>query len=145
MIFKAYNISNNQYRVLLGGNFLNFSKTHPILSVNIIDNMLFWTDNRNQPRKINIDFANNDSYELSGTSNPYYYNEDHISVAKFAPFEPISFLDTSNESGLINASTEYLGSHIINTLSGNTSSGGQFFNLNGSPYTTTGNNPDLTK
>ena len=138
-----YNVSNNQYRVLVGGNFLNFSKTHPILSVNIIDNMLFWTDNRNQPRKINIDFANNDSYELSGTSNPYYYNEDHISVAKFAPFEPISFLDTSNESGLINASTEYLGSHIINTLSGNTSSGGQFFNLNGSPYTTTGNNPDL--
>ena len=138
-----YNVSNNQYRVLLGGNFLNFSKTHPILSVNIIDNMLFWTDNRNQPRKINIDFANNDSYELSGTSNPYYYNEDHISVAKFAPFESISFLDTSNESGLINASTEYLGSHIINTLSQTTTSTGQYFNFNGSPYTTTGNNPDL--
>lgn len=138
-----YNVLNNVSRVLLGGNFLNFSKTHPIINVNMIENMLFWTDNRNQPRKINVDFANNDSYELSGTSNPYYYNEDHISVAKFAPFEPISFLDTSNESGLINASTEYLGSHIINTLSGNTSSGGQFFNLNGSPYTTTGNNPDL--
>ena len=140
-----YNVSNNQYRVLLGGNFLNFSKTHPILSVNIIDNMLFWTDNRNQPRKINIDFANNDSYELSGTSNPYYYNEDHISVAKFAPFESISFLDTSNESGLINASTEYLGSHIINTLSQTTpvNQSPAFFNLNGSPYTNTGNNPDL--
>jgi len=145
-----YNVSNNQYRVLLGGNFLNFSKTHPILSTNIIDNMLFWTDNRNQPRKINIDFANNNSYELAVFYNPYYYNEDHISVAKFAPFEPISFLfenpaNSAIESGLINASTEYLGSHIINTLS-QTTTGTQdpaFFNFNGSPYTTTGNNPDL--
>jgi len=138
-----YSVSNNVYRVLLGGNFLNFSKTHPIINVNIIENMLFWTDNRNQPRKINIDFANNNSYELSGTSNPYYYNEDHISVAKFAPFEAPSFLDTSNESGLLNVSTEFLASHIINTLSQNTPSGNVNFNLNGSPYTSNVSNPDL--
>ena len=138
-----YSVSNNVYRVLLGGNFLNFSKTHPIINVNIIENMLFWTDNRNQPRKINIDFANNNSYELSGTSNPYYYNEDHISVAKFAPFEAPSFLDASNESGLLNVSTEFLASHIINTLSAPTGAGGSAFSLNGNPYTTTGNNPDL--
>ena len=140
-----YNVSNNVYRVLLGGNFLNFSKTHPIINVNMIENMLFWTDNRNQPRKINVDFANNDSYELSENLNPYYYNEDHISVAKFAPFEAPSFLDTSNESGLLNVSTEFLASHIINTLSGPTSSGANpaFFNLNGSPYTANVNNPDL--
>ncbi len=140
-----YNVSNNVYRVLLGGNFLNFSKTHPIINVNMIENMLFWTDNRNQPRKINIDFANNDSYELSGTGNPYYYNEDHISVAKFAPFEAPSFLDTSSESGLLNVSTEFLGSHIINILANPTTNTGQFFNLTpvGSAYTITGNNPDL--
>ena len=138
-----YSVSNNVYRVLLGGNFLNFSKTHPIINVNIIENMLFWTDNRNQPRKINIDFANNNSYELSGTSDPYYYNEDHISVAKFAPFEAPSFLDTSNESGLLNVSTEFLASHIINTLSQNTPSGNINFNLNGSPYTSNVSNPDL--
>jgi len=138
-----YNVSNNVYRVLLGGNFLNFSKTHPIININIIENMLFWTDNRNQPRKINIDFANNSSYELSGTSNPYYYNEDHISVAKFAPFEAPSFLDTSNESGLLNVSTKFLASHIINTLSQNTPSGNVNFNLNGSPYTSNVSNPDL--
>ena len=138
-----YSVSNNVYRVLLGGNFLNFSKTHPIINVNIIENMLFWTDNRNQPRKINIDFANNDSYELSGAGNPYYYSEDHISVAKFAPFEAPSFLDTSNESGLLNVSTEFLASHIINTLSQNTPSGNINFNLNGSPYTSNVSNPDL--
>jgi len=140
-----YNVSNNVYRVLLGGNFLNFSKTHPIINVNMIENMLFWTDNRNQPRKINVDFANNDSYELSGAGNPYYYSEDHISVAKFAPFEAPSFLDTSNESGLLNVSTEFLPSHIINILANPTTSTGTFFNLTpvGSAYTITGNNPDL--
>ncbi len=138
-----HNVSNNVSRVLVGGNFLNFSKTHPIINVNIIENMLFWTDNRNQPRKINIDFANNNSYELSGTGNPYYYNEDHISVAKFAPFEAPSFLDTSNESGLLNVSTEFLASHIVNTLSQNTPSGNVNFNLNGGPYTSNVSNPDL--
>ena len=138
-----YNVSNNVYRVLLGGNFLNFSKTHPIVNINMIENMLFWTDNRNQPRKINVDFANNNSYELSGNLNPYYYNEDHISVAKFAPFEAPSFLDTSNESGLLNVSTEFLASHIINTLSQNTPSGNINFNLNGGLYTSNVSNPDL--
>ena len=57
--------------------------------------MLFWTDNRNQPRKINIKKAAltgnfNGAYETwsgSRANNPYYHNEDHISVAKFAPFE----------------------------------------------------------
>lgn len=137
-----YNVSNNVYRVLLGGNFLNFSKTHPIINVNMIENMLFWTDNRNQPRKINIDFANNDSYELSGTGNPYYYNEDHISVAKFAPFEVPSFLDTSNESGLLNVSTEFLGSHIIGTLSNNTPIGNVNINFSAT-YTNSGANPDI--
>jgi len=140
-----YNVSNNSYRVLLGGKFLNFSKTHPIININIIENMLFWTDNRNQPRKINIDFANNNSYELSGADDPYYYNEDHISVAKFAPFESISFLDTSNKSGLINVSTEFFPAHIINTLGSVHIAGSNVFNLNfeGTSYSITGNNPDL--
>jgi hypothetical protein len=137
-----YNVSNNVYRVLLGGNFLNFSKTHPIINVNMIENMLFWTDNRNQPRKINVDFANNDSYELSGTGNPYYYNEDHISVAKFAPFEAPSFLDTSSESGLLNVSTEFLGSHIIGTLSNNTPIANVNVNFSAT-YTNSGTNPDI--
>ena len=139
---KSENILND-YRVLVGGNFLNFSKTHPIINVNFIEGLLFFTDNRNQPRKINVDFAFNDSYELSGVSNPYYYTEDQISVAKFAPFESASFLDTSNNSGLLDVSNEYLGAHIVTTLSTNTGSGGTTFNLSGGPYTITGNNPDI--
>ncbi len=71
--------------ILVEGAFLNFSKTHPVLS-NILEDFLFFTDDRNQPRKINVEKA---------IANPltYYTHEDHISVAKFAPYKPISFLN----------------------------------------------------
>ena len=66
---------------LVAGHFLNFSKNHLITGVNVIDDLLFWTDNYNQPRKINISKA---------FGNPNYYDsEEKISVAKFAPYLPI--------------------------------------------------------
>ena len=37
---------------LVSGSFLNFSKDHLITGVNLIDDLLFWTDDYNQPRKI---------------------------------------------------------------------------------------------
>jgi len=110
-----YNVLTNEKRVLVAGNFLNFSKTQEIINISLLENLLFWTDNRNQPRKINIQKAFDNSYEFSGTNNPYYYSEDHISVAKFAPVEPFGFLDTSDNSTLISNSEEYLPAHIITT------------------------------
>ena len=55
-----YNVNNNTSIDLLftgTSKFLNFSQLYPIFGVNIIDNLLFWTDNRNQPRKINVETA----------------------------------------------------------------------------------------
>ena len=49
---------------------------------------MFWTDNRNQPRKINIDKALNDS--------SYYSTEDTISVAKYAPYKSIDLVTEDN-------------------------------------------------
>ena len=72
--------------IIVEGDFLNFSKTHPMLGIDLLEDLLFFTDNRNQPRKINVETAIADS--------TYYFNEDHISVSKFAPFSPISFLTT---------------------------------------------------
>ena len=133
-----YNVLNKTHNVLVGGNFLNFSKTHPINNVNLVEDLLFWTDNRNQPRKINVKYASNTSYQFNTT--PYYFNEDHISVAKFAPYLPASFLNTSNQSTLISKSEEYLAPHIItDTAAGSTAT---VVNLNGT-YVTTGSNPDL--
>jgi len=158
-----YNAINSTFtKILVSGTFLNFSTTHPVYGVNIVEDLLFWTDNRNQPRKINIKTAeanpagavgtlgislignnyttgiyntNNqtgggsgltvqisvtggfitsatvvskgtgysvgDTVNVSGpgpgvqgqlivqSTNDYYQNEDHISVAKYAPYKPI--------------------------------------------------------
>ena len=122
--------------MLVAGNFLNFSKTHPIINCNMLDNLLFWTDNRNQPRKINVDLAFNNAWEdvenyvtgsfdigLDGyqkapgstiySGSPYYNFEDQISVAKFSPYRSIEFLDASGNSGLVDKSSAFLPYHII--------------------------------
>lgn len=53
----VYNNNTKEYTPLVRGEFLNFSTTNNILGINLIENLLFWTDNRNQPRKININLA----------------------------------------------------------------------------------------
>jgi len=70
-----------QNEILVQGAFLNFWEGKPIYGVNLLENLLFWTDNRNQPRKINVDLA------LDSSNNPTYYTiEDTISVAKYMPY-----------------------------------------------------------
>jgi hypothetical protein len=77
------NPSNITSSVLVEGYWLNFAANnqYTITGVNLIENLLFWTDDRNQPRKINIDTA---------LATPGYYTTEHqISVAKYAPIEAI--------------------------------------------------------
>ncbi len=69
---------------LVSGTFLNFDKNKPISGINNIEDLLFWTDYRNQPRKINLDLAENNLN--------YYTNESSISVAKYNPYQPIGLL-----------------------------------------------------
>ena len=81
----VYNSLTNEHTILVTGRFLNFSTTHEIYHVNLLEGLLFWTDNRNQPRKINVTLAN-----PSNLATPIYYTtEDQISVAKYNPFQPI--------------------------------------------------------
>ena len=52
--------------------------------LNLLEDLLFFTDNRNQPRKVNINQA------------PGYYTfEDQISVAKYYPYESIELYQPS--------------------------------------------------
>ena len=44
---RAYNFKNNQNTVLVEGPFLNFSANKPITGVNVVEDLLFWTDDRN--------------------------------------------------------------------------------------------------
>jgi len=90
-----YDFVTGDTEILLYGSWLNFSKTHPIININLIENLLFFTDNRNQPRKINVDRAVNRPYDLTvlpSYNNPYYTNEDQISVAKYYPYNPIALV-----------------------------------------------------
>ena len=85
-----YNVSTDTFLDLIlpaSSAFLNFSQLNPIYGVNILDDLLFWTDNRNQPRKINITRAVADGR--------YYLTEDQISVAKYSPYEPIQLWQQS--------------------------------------------------
>jgi|TARA_R110000822_G_scaffold4953_2_gene21501 hypothetical protein len=103
-IIRYDTLTNTSVR-LVEGSFLNFSKTHPVLGVNLIENLLFFTDNRNQPRKINIVSASSDI--------SYYDSEDKISIVKFYPYNPPKFYneiiltalnsstDTSSSGGII--------------------------------------------
>jgi len=72
---------------LVSGVFLNFAKNSVfnINGVNLIEDLLFWTDNRNQPRKINVNTALN--------SATFYNNESQISVAKYYPLLPITLFN----------------------------------------------------
>ena len=53
----TYSTDTGSYIKLVEGEFLNFSTTNRIIGINLIENLLFWTDNRNQPRKINVNLA----------------------------------------------------------------------------------------
>ena len=87
----SYNVLLQRATVLVKGNFLNFSTENLITGVNILEDLLFWTDNRNQPRVINVSLAN-----PSGLSNPTYYTtEDQISVAKYNPYKSIELYQKS--------------------------------------------------
>ena len=83
----SYNTLNNQSTLLVSGAFLNFSQSNPIYGVNLLEELLFWTDNRNQPRKINIKTA-------SEVPN-YYTTEEQISVAKNFPYQPMQLWQES--------------------------------------------------
>ena len=79
-------LTNNTNEIIVQGRFLNFSKTHLVFGIDLIEDLLFWTDNRNQPRKINVSKAI--------ISTNYYTNEDQVSVAKYYPYKSPSMYDT---------------------------------------------------
>ena len=76
---------------------LKFNSSKIITGINIIDDMLFWTDNQNEPKKINIqrckagttslahtNFINEDR-DITNVTNATPIREEHITVIKKAP------------------------------------------------------------
>ena len=105
----AYNLNDNTYTKLIEGEFLNFSKSNRIIGINLIEDLLFWTDNRNQPRKINITLASSNTPNPSSRSsvpdnNSLYYQQEHqISVAKYSPYQAIKLYNTITVENISNS------------------------------------------
>ena len=116
---------------------LKFHPDHIITGINIIDGMLFWTDNRTEPKKINIERSKqgtvsaaqqtklvNDSQSISAQplSQAQDVKEEHITVIKKAPRKPLDMrIITSRDSqkiytGVIDITTEAnkLNSSLVN-------------------------------
>jgi len=104
-----YDIKEDVYRTLCYGTFLNFSKNHLITGVQIIEDLLFWTDNLNQPRKINIKTALDNGHT-------YYNREETISLAKYAPYKPIMLHSDDGVVGIsrnADVESEYLKERFV--------------------------------
>ena len=107
-----YNATNGTTTKLVEGAFLNFSTLNPIYGVNLLENLLFFTDNRNQPRKINVTNAGNDS--------TYYTTEDQISVAKYNPYKPIELIQEEvTGTGVVTLTTSSSTTATITSTTGN--------------------------
>jgi hypothetical protein len=88
----VYNSLDLTSTKLVSGAFLNFSTLNPVLGINLIDDLLFFTDNRNQPRRINVKNA--------ASSSTYYQYEEQISVAKINPSHAMELFRLSTLSGV---------------------------------------------
>ena len=85
-------LTANTIATIVSGRFLNFSYNSPILDTVMIESQLFWTDNRNQPRVINVETAESDPN--------YYFHEDHISLAKYYPHKPMQLFEEYSQAAL---------------------------------------------
>ena len=107
-------------------NVLNFSANNIITGINVIDNLLFWTDNRTEPKKINITNCEQgtDSTGLYHTrlivkDKLIDYNiapaltEDHITVIKKSPKQKLTveeiYLEYNPSSTIYNFTEGYYG------------------------------------
>jgi len=86
-------LTSNTIATIVSGRFLNFSYNSPILDSAMIENQLFWTDNRNQPRIINVETAESDPN--------YYFHEDHVSLAKYYPHKPIQLFEEYSQAAMM--------------------------------------------
>jgi hypothetical protein len=87
-----YNQKANKSTIIVNSAALNFHQKYPITGVNLVDELLFFTDDRNPPRKINVETARSTPgrYDLAANI------DDVISVAKPAPYQSASIVGVSN-------------------------------------------------
>jgi hypothetical protein len=121
------NLYNNHYQSTTANQFktrvLRFDQNTLITGLNIIDDLLFWTDNNGEPKKINLTraLAGTDASDLNKSTKLVvngidygYYKESDITVIKQNPSTaPIIDLKTTSRSGVISTQTVFDFSSLI--------------------------------
>jgi hypothetical protein len=87
-----YDQKNSILSSVLEKRFLRFCKKHLITGVNIVGDYLFWTDNFNQPRRI----------DLSINSNFYNYDEQ-LSIPRCVPYLAPTVLIKNDAGDIVNS------------------------------------------
>ena len=89
-------------------NVLKFTKTNLITGINILEGLMFWTDNLTEPKKINISkFRKASNNVFTHTQiNGGNFIEDHITLIKKSPLvAPTIAMSKSKRGGIIESST----------------------------------------
>ena len=111
--YGVFAYANNQFK----NRVLRFDKNKLITGLNIIDDLLFWTDNNTEPKKINLTraLAGTDASSLNKSTklivndvDTGYYQEKDITVIKQNPqTSPVIDLNVLARSGVISTSTSF--------------------------------------
>ncbi len=91
-----YDQKTKQLTALIVSQQLNLHQNYPITGINIVDDLLFWTDDRNYPRKINVVTARNNTAYYTAASDI----DNLISVAKYAPYESPTLVAATREASI---------------------------------------------
>ena len=122
---SSIDLTGPAYTSLLyrGPRTLNFNHNNYITGINIVDDMLFWTDGKTEPKKINIPRSIQGSKVIGTTpgfahtrlinehQDIYQWNdvlvrEEHITVIKKAPLSAPSInIETTDRVGAVSGST----------------------------------------
>ena len=115
---------------------LNFKSDRLITAINIIDDMLLWTDGHNEPKKINItQSVENTINNLHTTLDNYPIREEHVTVIKRSPTTQLTLDLIPNRNpdlvfaGIIEVSSD---PNTANNINGTESDFSSFTNSAGS-------------
>lgn len=93
----ALNFAIDSTLTFVGDRNLNFDVNRSITAINVIDNMLFWTDNYSEPKKINIKRS-------KMGSDSYYWSQNTKLGSTVVPFNTAGFegsiYSTTNTAGV---------------------------------------------
>jgi len=100
-LIAEWNYSTNTYDTILvdSGNVLNFNVSNYITGANVVDGFLFFTDNLNEPRQIDIEYWRSQTSSSAGTSTGL--TAERITVIKKSPLAaPTLTMSSSTRGGL---------------------------------------------